>query len=49
MAGCSGSGTIVAINSDPQANIFTEAQFGVVGDWKTIFPSFAKKLKELLT
>jgi len=48
MAGCSGSGTIVAINNDPRANIFKEAQFGVVGDWKTIFPAFAKKVKELL-
>jgi electron transfer flavoprotein alpha subunit len=48
MAGCSGSGTIVAINNDPRANIFKEAQFGVVGDWKMIFPAFVKKVKELL-
>jgi electron transfer flavoprotein alpha subunit len=48
MAGCSGSGTIVAINNDPRANIFKEAQLGVVGDWKIIFPAFAKKVTELL-
>jgi len=48
MSGCSGSKTIVAINKDPEANIFKEARFGVVGDWKAIFPAFAQKIKELL-
>jgi len=48
MAGCSGSKTIVAINKDPEANIFKEAQFGVVGDWKVIVPAFTQKVKELL-
>jgi electron transfer flavoprotein alpha subunit len=49
MSGCSGSKTIVAINKDPEANIFREARFGVVGDWKKIVPAFTEKLKELLT
>jgi electron transfer flavoprotein alpha subunit len=48
MAGCSGSKSIVAINKDPEANIFKEAQFGVVGDWKQVIPAFTKKVKELL-
>jgi len=48
MSGCSGSKTIVAINKDPEANIFREARFGVVGDWKKIIPAFTEKLKELL-
>lgn len=48
MSGCSGSKTIVAINKDPEANIFREARFGVVGDWKKIVPAFTEKLKELL-
>jgi electron transfer flavoprotein alpha subunit len=48
MSGCSGSKTIVAINKDPEANIFREARFGVVGDWKKVLPAFADKLKELL-
>jgi electron transfer flavoprotein alpha subunit len=48
MSGCSGSKTIVAINKDPEANIFREARFGVVGDWKKVIPAFASKLKGLL-
>jgi electron transfer flavoprotein alpha subunit len=49
MSGCSGSKAIVAINKDPEANIFREARFGVVGDWKKVIPAFTSKLKELLT
>lgn len=48
MTGCSSARTIVAINKDPEANIFREARFGVVGDWKKVFPAFADKVKELL-
>ena len=48
MAGCSGSKTIVAVNRDPEANIFKEARFGVVGDWKKIVPAMTTKMKELL-
>jgi len=47
MAGCSGSKNIIAINKDPEANIFREASFGVVGDWKKVLPAFTNKLKEL--
>ena len=48
MAGCSGAKVIVAINKDPEANIFKEARFGVVGDWKKVLPAFKQKVKELL-
>ncbi len=48
MSGCSGSKTIVAINKDPEANIFKEARFGVVGDWKKVLPAFTDKVKGLL-
>lgn len=49
MSGCSGSKTIVAINKDPESNIFKVAHFGVVGDWKKILPVFTNKVKELLS
>jgi len=48
MSGCSGSKCIVAINKDPEANIFKEARFGVVGDWKVVLPAFTAKVKELV-
>lgn len=48
MAGCSSSKVIVAINKDPEANIFKEARYGVVGDWKKVLPAFVQKVKELL-
>lgn len=48
LAGCSGSKVIVAINRDPEANIFREARFGAVGDWKQILPAFTEKIKELV-
>jgi len=48
MSGCSGSKNIVAINKDPEANIFKVAHLGVVGDWKKVLPAFSDKLKELL-
>jgi electron transfer flavoprotein alpha subunit len=47
MAGCSGAKNIVAINRDEEANIFKAANFGVVGDWKNVLPSFIKAVREL--
>ncbi|GAI44649.1 unnamed protein product [marine sediment metagenome] len=48
IAGCSGSKNIVAINKDPEANIFKVAHYGIVGDWKKVLPAFTEKVKELL-
>jgi len=48
MSGSSGSKTIVAINKDPEANIFRVAQYGIVEDWKKVLPAFTAKVKELL-
>jgi electron transfer flavoprotein alpha subunit len=47
-AGCSGSKHMIAINKDPEANIFKEAQFGVVGKYEEVVPALTNKLKELL-
>lgn len=47
IAGCSGSRNIIAINKDPDANIFRHARFGVVGDYKQVLPAFTRRVKEL--
>jgi len=49
LSGCAHSKSIIAINKDPKANIFNQADFGVVGDWKKVLPAFRDKLKELLS
>ncbi len=48
LAGCSSSKNIIAINRDAEANIFKEARFGVVGDWKQVLPAFTEEVKKLL-
>lgn len=48
MAGCSGSKYIVAINRDPDSQIFKEANFGVIGDYRQVLPSLIEKCKTLL-
>ncbi len=49
IAGCLGSKYIVAINKDKEANIFSVARFGIVGDYKEVLPALTAKLKELLS
>jgi electron transfer flavoprotein alpha subunit len=49
MAGCSGSKCIVAVNKDPQANIFKVADFGIVADYKQALPVMIKKCQEIKT
>jgi len=48
MTGCSGSKRIVAINRDPDAHIFKEADFGVIGDYRAVLPALIEKCKTLL-
>ena len=48
MAGCSGAKTMVAINKDPEANIFKESRYGVVGDWAKVLPAFTEALRDLV-
>jgi electron transfer flavoprotein alpha subunit len=47
MAGCSGAKVIVAINKDAEANIFKEARYGVVGDWREVIPALTEAVREL--
>jgi electron transfer flavoprotein alpha subunit len=42
-----GAKYIVAINKDKEANIFSVAHFGIVGDFKEVLPVLTAKLKEL--
>jgi electron transfer flavoprotein alpha subunit len=48
ISGCSGAKNIVAINKDAEANIFSVARFGIIGDWKRIIPAFTARIRELL-
>lgn len=48
LSGISESGVIVAINKDEEAYIFKTSDYGVVGDWQKVLPSFTDTLKELI-
>jgi electron transfer flavoprotein alpha subunit len=44
MAGCGNAKNIVAINSDPEASIFKDARFGVIGDFRELVPALVEEL-----
>ncbi len=44
--GMQGSGTIVAINKDPNAPIFEYADVGVVGDLHAVVPKLTELVRE---
>lgn len=47
VAGVSGSRTIVAINRDPEAPIFSVAHLGLVADYREVVPALIAKVREL--
>lgn len=47
MAGCSSARNIVAVNTDPDASIFSDARFGVVGDWNKVLPALISAVRDI--
>ena len=48
LAGCGGAKNIVAINTDPDAAIFRDARFGIVGDFRKIVPALTAEVRKLM-
>jgi len=46
LEGMNNSGTVVAINNDPNAPIFEHADYGYVGDFAEVCPALAEKLAD---
>ncbi len=46
--GMQSAGTIVAVNTDPEAPIFEIADLGIVGDLRTVLPAATAELRRLL-
>jgi electron transfer flavoprotein alpha subunit len=45
MVGVTGAETIVAVNSDPNAAVFQQADYGLVGDLYQLVPAIIAALK----
>jgi len=46
IAGCKGAKTLLAINNDPEATIFTHADYAVIGNLHEIVPAISAELRK---
>jgi electron transfer flavoprotein alpha subunit len=47
LAGISAARTVVAINNSAEADIFSRADYGVVGDYREVLPAFIERVRQL--
>jgi electron transfer flavoprotein alpha subunit len=47
LAGISAARKVVAINNNAEADIFSRADYGVVGDYREVLPAFVERVKRL--
>jgi electron transfer flavoprotein alpha subunit len=47
LAGISAARKVVAINNSAEADIFSRADYGVVGDYREVLPAFVERVKQL--
>jgi len=47
MVGCKGAKHILAINKDPEAPIFSRADYGVIGDLHQVVPALIEEIKKV--
>jgi electron transfer flavoprotein alpha subunit len=45
MVGTRSAGTVLAINSDPDAPVFVQCDIGIVGDWHEVVPALVSALR----
>jgi electron transfer flavoprotein alpha subunit len=46
MAGCKGAKKLLAINPDPEASIFTSADYAVIGDLHEVVPAISAEIRK---
>jgi electron transfer flavoprotein alpha subunit len=49
MVGVRAAGTVVAVNTDPEALVFEVADLGIVGDWREVVPLLVAELERVAT
>jgi electron transfer flavoprotein alpha subunit len=47
LAGITAARKVVAINNSADADIFTRADYGIVGDYREVLPAFVERVKQL--